>query len=61
MAEGERPVDEKLSHRSVNYERPSTHVGERCGNCKHFISPHGCQAVASPIQANAYCQRWEGK
>jgi hypothetical protein len=29
---------------------------ERCGICKHFISPHGCEIVAAPVQANGWCR-----
>ena len=63
MADGEKPVDEKLSHQTVRYERPSTHPLERCGNCENFISgpPHRCKGVASPIQTNSWCTHWEAK
>ncbi len=64
MAEGESPVDEKVSHQTVRFERPSTHPGERCGNCEHMIPmsvPGRCQTVASPIFSNAWCVRYERK
>lgn len=63
MAEGERPVDEKLAHQTVRYERPSTHPGERCGNCSMDIKvvPIRCMIVASPIWSNGWCTRWEKK
>lgn len=62
MATGERPADEKLSHQAVSYEHPSDHLGRYCGNCEHVIeatSGTRCQAVASPIELNGWCKRWE--
>jgi hypothetical protein len=64
MATGERPVDEKFSHAEVGYQYPSEHFGEACGDCAHVIeaaSGTRCQAVASPIQLNAWCERFEHK
>ena len=29
---------------------------ERCGVCKHFISPSGCEVVAAPVSANGWCK-----
>src|SRR5262249_8910735 len=29
---------------------------ERCGICKHFISPTGCEVVEAPVAANGWCK-----
>lgn len=60
----ERPRDEKLSHKEVKYQRPSDHMSQNCGNCKHVIeatSGTRCESVASPIYLNGWCIRWEKK
>jgi len=64
VVEGELPVDAKASHKQVQYERPSVHSGERCGNCANMVPnsvPGRCLTVASPIWSNGWCVRWEGK
>lgn len=60
MAEGELPVDEKASHQTVRYIRPSNVYGERCGNCGAVVKevPVRCKTVASPIFNNGWCRRW---
>ena len=58
----ERPDSEKLSHKEVNYERPSDHPAEYCGNCEHVIEASGgvrCESVVNPIYLNGWCKRWE--
>lgn len=58
----ERPTDEKLSHKEVKYERPSSHPGDYCGNCEHVIetsSETRCESVKNPIWLNGWCVRWE--
>jgi hypothetical protein len=60
----ELPVDEKASHQAVKYERPSEHMGESCGDCKHVIEATKgtrCESVASPIWLNGWCERYEEK
>jgi len=60
----ERPDDEKLSHKAVDYERPSDHPGEYCGNCSHVIETLNevrCESVKNPIWLNGWCKRWEKK
>jgi hypothetical protein len=60
----ELPVDEKASHKEVNYEHPSGHMGEYCGNCKSVIEATGgtrCKTVKDPIYLNGWCVRWPGK
>jgi hypothetical protein len=60
----ERPESEKLSHAEVKYKRPSEHVGEDCGNCRHVIEALGgvrCEAVKPPIYLNGWCIRWAKK
>lgn len=57
----ERPADEKLSHKSVQYERTSEHTGQACDNCKHVIEARSgtrCESVANPIYLNGWCIRW---
>ena len=56
-----KPESEKLNHSEVNYEDPSTHSGEQCGNCKHFISgnPPACEGVKKPISPDAWCARFD--
>jgi len=29
---------------------------ERCGLCKHFISPSACEIVAGPVQSDGWCK-----
>ena len=29
---------------------------ERCGVCKHFISPNACEVVAGPVQSDGWCR-----
>ena len=55
---------DKYSHAEVSYENPSTHPGQRCGNCEHFIpatanAPAACEGVQKPIQITAWCKRFE--
>lgn len=61
----ERSESDKFTHIQVLYEYPSTHVGQACVNCEHFIGeypfPDRCEGVKSPIQENAWCKRWEHK
>ena len=59
-----KPESEKFTHEQVGYEQPSSHLNERCGNCKHFIpetkdSPAGCEGVQRPIAADAWCHRYD--
>lgn len=60
----DKPEDKKFTHDEVGYEEPSTHLGERCKNCEHFIpatgdSPAGCEGVQRPIAETAWCHRWK--
>lgn len=60
----EKPESKKFTHDEVGYEFPSTHPGERCGNCENFIpatdgTPQACKGVQRPIQIQAWCHRWE--
>lgn len=57
----EKPDAEKFSHREVNYESPSRHTGQFCAGCEHFIRPNRCEGVKSPINARAWCKRYEAK
>jgi hypothetical protein len=63
MAEGEKPVDEKVSHQPVRYVDMSPHTNERCGLCEHLIDtvPLRCQSVASPIRKSGWCVRFDPK
>src|SRR6266705_2992683 len=59
-----KPEAEKFTHDQVGYEDPSTHPGQRCENCEHFInptstSPAGCEGVQRPIAESAWCHRYE--
>ena len=29
---------------------------ERCGLCKHFISPNACEIVADPVRSDGWCR-----
>ena len=58
----ELPVDEKASHKEVDYEHPSEHFAQACGNCEHVIEATKgtrCESVASPIYLNGWCNRFE--
>jgi hypothetical protein len=60
----QKPESQKFTHDEVGYEEPSTHRGEQCKNCEHFIAPTGstpaaCEGVQRPIAANAWCHRFE--
>lgn len=57
----EKPESEKITHAAAGYEFPSSHAGERCSGCMHFISavPPRCEGVESPIQRDAWCRRYE--
>lgn len=60
----ERPTEEKSSHEAVEYERPSEHPGEACGNCRHVIetlSQVRCETVKAPIYLNGWCVRFEAQ
>lgn len=64
MANKEIPAADKASHVEVKYERPSEHMGEDCGDCKHVIeatSGTRCQTVKNPIYLNGWCVRYEAK
>ena len=59
-----KPESKKFTHDEVGYENPSTHPGERCGNCENYIpptdsTPAACKGVQRPIQIPAWCHRWE--
>lgn len=60
-AEGERDAADKFTHDDVRYQHPSTHHGEHCSNCVHFIRavPPRCQGVRSPIRAEDWCKRYK--
>jgi hypothetical protein len=53
---------EKRTHESVKYEEKSTHKGQKCELCRHFIEARyggpACAGVKSPIQSEAYCRRF---
>lgn len=56
--------NQKFTHEEVGYENHSTHVGQQCVGCKHFIparggQPTGCEGVQRPIQISAWCHRFE--
>jgi len=57
----ERPEREKFDQAEVHYERRSTHLFQRCRNCKHFIRPNRCESVKSPIAPAGWCVRYEKK
>lgn len=60
----ERPTDEKSTHQAVEYERPSSHPGEACGNCRHVIETLEqvrCETVKAPIYLTGWCVRYEEK
>jgi hypothetical protein len=54
---------EKLSHAAVDYEHPSTHPGEFCGKCRHYIegNPPACAGVKSPILPMDWCHRFRSQ
>lgn len=29
---------------------------QKCGSCKHFISPNACEVVAGPVQGHGWCR-----
>jgi hypothetical protein len=58
----ELPAAEKATHAEVKYVRPSEHIGQACGDCRHVIEATTgtrCQSVKSPIWLNGWCVRWE--
>jgi hypothetical protein len=60
----EKPEAEKYHHDTVGYENPSTHPGQQCRNCEHFIKgsdliPNRCEGVRMPIADAAWCHRFE--
>jgi hypothetical protein len=56
----ELPANQKLSHAAVKYENISSHRGQSCQNCLHFIAanPPRCEGVQSPISPKAWCKRY---
>ena len=64
----ERPESKKLSHEQVSYETDSKQKGESCDRCEYFIEAYEksnrtseprCSIVASPIQPEGWCERFE--
>jgi hypothetical protein len=60
----ELPEKDKRSQSSVDFEEESTHRGQSCGHCKHFIRavPPRCQGVKNsplPILAGSWCERFK--
>lgn len=60
----DKPESKKFTHDQVGYEFPSTHPGQHCVGCEHFIPatdkmPAGCEGVQRPIQLAAWCHRFE--
>jgi len=53
----DRPQYLKATHAEVRYS-PGTKA-ERCGVCRHFLPPDGCESVKRPIAADAWCIRFE--
>jgi hypothetical protein len=47
---------EKATHDVADYEEVSTHTGQFCRICEHFISPDGCTKVESPISPRGWCE-----
>lgn len=59
----ERSDDKKHSQASVNFEHPSTHAGEFCGKCKHYITanPPRCEVTQGPIKPMDWCHQFRTK
>jgi hypothetical protein len=53
---------EKRTHELVKYEEKSTHTGQRCDKCVHFVSKiyggPACVGVQSVIDASGWCRRY---
>ncbi len=53
---------EKRTHESVKYEEKTTHPGQRCGLCRHFIqNTYGgpaCVGVQSVVDEGGWCKRF---
>jgi hypothetical protein len=61
----ERKEKDKFKKSEVEYEPRSTHEGENCEGCTHFIEPGDgsplprCESVRGPIEPYAWCKRFE--
>ena len=58
--------EQKHTQSSVNFEERSTHSGEFCAKCKHYIAgnPPSCAGVKStpaPIRPMSWCHRFRTK
>ena len=51
----ESPV--KVSQDSVRYQTTAL-AGRTCGECKLFLAPSSCVAVAGPITSTCGCRIW---
>jgi hypothetical protein len=47
-----------VSQASVNYG-PSEDANTRCGVCKHFCEPRGCERVLGAVDAKGWCELFE--
>lgn len=59
--EGERPESKKFTHAEVQYEHPSRHGHDDCGDCVNFIDtdPARCKGVLQPIREEDWCKRFK--
>jgi hypothetical protein len=53
---------EKQTHESVKYEEKSTHKGQKCELCRHFIEARyggpACVGVRSVVDTGGWCRRF---
>ena len=44
----------KIDQQAVHYMEP----GSKCGNCKHWLEPDGCELVSGFIKSDGICMLW---